>query len=69
MERESYVLERCVAVVTDLIPNLEDLLAALPLATSAGRDAAELASATSRANTWTDVDAVLDAVVTGWAMP
>jgi hypothetical protein len=54
--------------VTDLIPNLADLLAALPDST-AGRDAAELATAAAEANTWAEVDAALDDVVNRWLTP
>lgn len=54
-----------VRVVSDLIPNLEDLVAALP-ATPAGRDAAELTAAVSSAGSWHEVDSALDAVVDGW---
>ncbi len=54
--------------MTDLIPNLQDLLAALP-ASPAGRDAAELAKAAGAAITPDDVDAALDRVISRWASP
>ncbi len=56
------------APMTDLIPNLDDLLASLP-ASAARDDAAELAVAVRDATTWAEVDAVLDDVVTRWATP
>lgn len=54
--------------MADLIPNLADLLAALPTST-VGRDAAELATAAGAATTWDEVDAALDDVVNRWAVP
>jgi len=54
--------------VTDLLPNLPDLLAALATS-SAGRDAAELAGAAGEVMTVDDVDAALDRVVSRWATP
>lgn len=54
--------------VTDLLPNLPDLLATLP-SSSAGRDAAELAEAAGEATTPDDVDAALDRVISRWATP
>jgi len=54
--------------VTDLIPNLPELLAALP-PSAAGRDAAELAEAADKAITPADVDAALDRVIGRWATP
>ena len=54
--------------MTDLIPNLADLLAALP-ASAAGRDATELVAAARVASTWAEVDAALDQVVSRWASP
>ncbi len=52
--------------MADGIPNLADLLAALPL-TLAGRDAAELATAAGTANTPAKVDDALDQVIDRWA--
>ena len=52
----------------DVIPNLLDLVAALP-ASPAGRDAAELAAAAGEAVTPSDVDAALDRVISRWATP
>lgn len=54
--------------MTDLLPNLPDLLAALP-ASAAGRDAAELAEAAGEAITPDDVDVALDRVISRWATP
>ncbi len=54
--------------VDDLIPNLTDLVAALPLS-AAGRDAAELAQAAGEATIPADVDAALDRVISRWATP
>ncbi len=53
--------------MSDLVPNLDDLLVALPDGTKAGRDARELAQAVASADTWEDVDAALDRVVDRWA--
>jgi hypothetical protein len=55
-----------VPLVSDLIPNLDDVAAALP-ATPTGQDAAELAAAVSAAGSWLAVDSALDAVVGSWA--
>lgn len=54
--------------VTDLLPNLPDLLAALP-SSAVGRDAAELAEAASEATTPDGVDDALDRVIERWATP
>lgn len=54
--------------MSELIPNLPDLLAALPLS-AAGRDAAELAGAVGEATTPDDIDAALDGVISRWATP
>lgn len=54
--------------VTVPLPNLSELLAALP-PSPAGRDAAELAEAASEAMTLVDVDAALDRVISRWATP
>lgn len=54
--------------VVDLLPNLPDLLAAVP-SSPAGRDAAELAEAAGEAMTPDDVDAALDLVIARWATP
>ena len=54
--------------MSDLIPNLADILATLP-STPAGRDAAELAAAVDKASTWAEVDAALDAAADRWATP
>lgn len=54
--------------MSNLIPNLTDLLTALP-ASEAGVDAAELATAASSATSWADVDRVLDEITRGWATP
>ncbi|MGI8537514.1 MAG: hypothetical protein ACR2K2_13745 [Mycobacteriales bacterium] len=51
--------------MADLIPNLDDLLAALP-STPAGRDAAELATAAGTASTPAKVDDALDRVISRW---
>lgn len=59
------MLERYGPAVADLIPNLNDLLAALP-STPAGRDAAELAAAAGGASTPAEVDDVLDQVISRW---
>lgn len=54
--------------MSDLIPNLPDLLSALP-SSAAGRDAAELAQAVDEATTQGEVDAALDHVISQWATP
>jgi len=54
--------------VTDLIPNLADLLGALPSST-AGRDAAELAAAVGEVSTSAEIDAALDRVISRWVTP
>lgn len=53
--------------MSDLVPNLDDLLVALSGGTDAGRDAHELALAVASAHTWQEVDAALDHVVDRWA--
>lgn len=59
-------MERYGPGVAELIPNLDDLLAALP-STTAGRDAAELATAAGTASTTSEVDDALDQVINRWA--
>ncbi len=54
--------------MTDLLPNLPDLLAALS-SSPAGRDAMELAEAAGDAMTPDGVDAALDRVISRWATP
>lgn len=54
--------------VVALLPNLPDLLVALP-SSPAGRDAAELAEAAGAAMTPDDVDDALDLVIAQWATP
>jgi len=54
-----------VQVVSDLVPNLDDLTAALP-ATPPGQDAAELIAAVSAAGSWQEVDSALDTVIRAW---
>jgi len=54
--------------VSDHVPNLPDLLAALP-SSAAGRDAAELVQAAGEAITQGEVDAALDSVISRWATP
>ena len=55
--------------MSDLLPNLPDLLAALSVTTPVGRDAAELARAAGAASTSDEVDAALDRVINRWATP
>jgi len=52
--------------VTDLLPNLDDLIAALP-ANAAGADAAQLARGVGASRSWQEADDALDAVVNSWA--
>ena len=54
--------------MSNLIPNLADLLAALP-STQAGQDAAELVAVADESSTWAEVDAALDTLVETWATP
>ena len=60
--------QRIVPAMTALIPNLADLLAALP-SDAAGRDAAELITVGGAATMPADVDAALDQVISRWATP
>jgi hypothetical protein len=55
-----------VARVSDLLPNLDDLLAELPGSTPADRDARALAQAATTASAADELDRVLGALVASW---
>ena len=55
-----------VSSVSNLLPNLDDLLAELPGPTPADRDARALARAATDASTVAELDQALTSVVTDW---
>ena len=55
-----------VARVSDLLPNLDDLLVELPESTPADRDARALAQAATAASAADELDRVLGALVASW---
>ncbi len=52
--------------MSDLLPNLDDLLAELPGSTPADRDARALAQAASNPSTVAELDRALTSVVAEW---
>jgi len=52
--------------VSDLLPNLDDLLAALPGQEPSARDARAVAEAATSASTVAELDHALTSLVAGW---